>query len=35
VAFTWTFINFTVVVPGSLAALALTFTQYLASAVPG
>ena len=34
-AFSWTFINFTVVVPGSLGALALTFAHYVASAIPG
>lgn len=34
VAFSWTFINFTVVVPGSLGALSLTFAHYVASAVP-
>ena len=35
VAFSWTFANFSVVVPGALAALALTFAHYLASAIPG
>lgn len=34
VAFSWTFINFTIIVPGSLAALAITFAHYLASALP-
>ena len=34
-AFSWTFTNFTVIVPGSLGALALTFAHYLCSAVPG
>jgi APA family basic amino acid/polyamine antiporter len=35
VAFSWTFINFAVIVPGSLGALALTFAHYLGSAIPG
>lgn len=34
-AFSWTFVNFTVIVPGSLGALALTFAHYLCSTVPG
>ena len=34
-AFSWTFINFTVIVPGSLGALALTFAHYVASVIPG
>ena len=34
-AFSWTFINFTVIVPGSLGALALTFAHYIASVIPG
>ena len=34
VAFAFTFINFFVIIPGSLAALALTFSQYTCSVVP-